>query len=162
MNMEQGVKFRPMGRGDVPAVAEIERICFRSPWTERMFMSELKNRLACYHVVEHAGKLIAYAGMWTFLDEAHITNVAVLPEYRRQGLGTKVMLWSMEAAHRRKATKMTLEVRVSNLGAQAMYANVGFAVAGRRKRYYSDTGEDALVLWNEDIQKTLAEHGFDI
>jgi len=160
--MEQGVKFRPMGRGDVPAVAEIERICFRSPWTERMFLSELKNRLAHYHVVESEGKLIAYAGMWAFLDEAHITNVAVLPDYRRQGLGTKIMLWSMEAASRYKATKMTLEVRVSNLGAQAMYANVGFTVAGRRKRYYSDTGEDALVLWNEDIQKTLAEHGFDI
>ena len=150
--------FRPMVAADIPAVARIEQVCFRSPWTEKMLKSELKNRLAHYHVLELENKVIGYAGMWILFDEAHITNVAVLPEHRRKGYGRKLMLLSMEAASRFDANKMTLEVRESNSGAQAMYDGVGFTMAGRRKRYYSDTGEDAFILWNEDIKKTLSEN----
>jgi len=150
--------FRPMVAADIPAVAQIEQVCFRSPWTEKMLKSELKNRLAHYHVLELENKVIGYAGMWILFDEAHITNVAVLPEHRRKGYGRKLMLLSMEAASLLGANKMTLEVRESNSGAQAMYDGVGFTMAGRRKRYYSDTGEDAFILWNEDIKKTLSEN----
>lgn len=155
--MQQVAIFRPMTTADLPAVAEMEKICFRSPWSERMLRGELKNRLAHYHVIEQDGKLIAYAGMWVLFEEAHITNVAVLPDYRRQGLGQRIMLESMKAAVALNATQMTLEVRESNLGAQALYEGLGFVSAGRRKKYYSDTGEDALILWNTDIVKTIGQ-----
>ena len=159
--MEQPFLFRPMCKEDVKAVAQIEQICFRSPWTEHMLMSEMKNRLAHYHVMEQEGKIAAYAGMWILFDEAHITNVAVLPQYRRKGLGRKLMLFSMQTAVRFGANKMTLEVRESNVGAQTLYAGVGFVKAGKRRKYYSDTGEDAYILWNEDIQATLEENGLE-
>ncbi len=155
--MQQEAIFRPMTAADLPVVAEMEKICFRSPWSERMLRGELKNRLAHYHVIEQGGKLIAYAGMWVLFEEAHITNVAVLPDYRRQGLGRRIMLESMKAAAALNATQMTLEVRESNLGAQALYEGLGFVSAGRRKKYYSDTGEDALILWNTDIVKTIGQ-----
>lgn len=144
-----------MTREDLPAVLEMERACFRSPWTENMLRGELKNRLAHYHVLELDGKLVGYAGMWVLFDEAHITNVCTLPDYRRRGYGRFLMLQSMRAAVGLHATKMTLEVRESNLGAQALYSGLGFAYAGRRKKYYDDTGEDALILWNTDIRVTL-------
>ena len=147
--------FRPMTRADLPAVLEMERVCFRSPWTENMLRGELKNKLAHYHVLELDGALVGYAGMWILFDEAHITNVCTLPDYRRRGYGRFLMLESMRVAVGLHATKMTLEVRETNFGAQALYKGLGFEMAGRRKRYYDDTGEDALILWNMDIRLTL-------
>lgn len=155
--MQQEAIFRPMTPADLPVVAQMERVCFRSPWTESMLRSELKNRLAHYHVLDIGGELIAYAGMWVMFDEAHITNVAVMPAYRRHGYGRRIMLESMRAAVALQATQMTLEVRESNLGAQALYEGLGFIYSGRRKRYYSDTHEDALILWNTDIVKTIEQ-----
>jgi len=155
--MEEAI-FRPMTKADLPAVIEMERVCFRSPWTENMLRGELKNRLAHYHVLQLGEELIGYAGMWVLFDEAHITNVAVMPAYRRRGYGKYIMLESMRAAVRFHADKMTLEVRESNFGAQELYRGLGFTYAGRRKHYYDDTGEDALILWNTDIVKTLGLH----
>lgn len=147
--------FRPMALDDIPAVAQLERVCFRSPWSERMLKDELKNPSAHYHVLELDGTIVAYAGMWVILDEAHITNVAVAPGYRRLGLGKRIMLQSMQAALALGAGLMTLEVRESNIGAQAMYFELDFHPAGRRKKYYSDTKEDAILMWNRDVQATL-------
>lgn len=150
------VVFRPMMRVDVPKVAKIERACFRSPWTERMLRSELKNELAHYHVLEENGVMAGYLGMWVLDDEAHITNVAVLPEFRGRGYGRLQMLRGMEAALALDANRMTLEVRQSNFVAQNLYFSLGFEAAGRRKKYYQDSGEDALILWNNDIAHTVA------
>ncbi len=154
--MEEAL-FRPMTKADLPAVAELEIQCFRSPWTLNMLKGELKNRLAHYHVLELDGKIIAYAGMWVLFEEAHITNVAVSPDHRRNGYGRRIMLESMRAAVTFHATQMTLEVRETNFGAQALYEGLGFQMAGRRKKYYSDTGEDAFILWNKDIVKTIEQ-----
>ena len=81
--------FRAMEKQDVPRIAELERICFRSPWSENSIGAELKNRLAYYHVGECDEKIVAYGGMWVLFAEAHITNVAVDPEYRRRGFGKR-------------------------------------------------------------------------
>lgn len=147
-----------MTKADVPTVAYLEQVCFPSPWTENMLKREMKNRLAHYHVMEQEGKIVAYAGMWILFDEAHITNVAVLPQCRRKGIGRQMMLLSMGVARKLGAQRMTLEVRESNLSAQALYGQLDFENAGRRKGYYSDTGEDAFILWNEDIGATLAKN----
>ena len=145
------IAFRPMERRDIPRVAELERICFRSPWSESALRGELKNRLAHYLVMCDGEAVVGYAGMWTLFDEAHITNVAVQPEYRGNGLGRRLMRRMMGQALRLGAARMTLEVREGNAVAQSLYYSLGFQTAGRRKRYYSDTGEDALILWNDCI-----------
>ena len=122
-------------------------------------LGELKNDVAHYHVLTQDGKLVGYAGMWVLFEEAHITNVAVLPQYRGRGLATRLMLSMMERASLLGATSMTLEVRENNLTAQRLYGRLGFSQNGYRPRYYSDTGEGALLLWNMDIQNTLKTNG---
>ncbi|HPY36875.1 MAG TPA: ribosomal protein S18-alanine N-acetyltransferase [Clostridia bacterium] len=155
--MDGEYKFRPMSVEDIPFVAQMEQVCFTSPWSERMLRAELKNRFAHYIVLETETDLIAYAGMWIMFNEAHITNVAVMPQYRRRGLGRSIMLECMKKALSLGATQMSLEVRVSNQAARNLYSNLGFTSEGRRKRYYEDTGEDALILWNHDVLATIEE-----
>ena len=149
--------FRPMQKGDVPRVAELERLCFRSPWSEKALAGELKNRLAHYRVGLLQESIQAYGGMWIMFDEAHVTNIAVAPECRRHGYGRALMLEMIRAALLHGAANMTLEVREGNLGAQALYTSLGFENAGRRKRYYSDTGEDAFIMWNRNLPGTAAQ-----
>lgn len=145
------VIFRDMRAADVERIAELEKICFRSPWSESAIRGELRNKLAHYQVAVHENQVIAYAGMWVFLGEAHITNVAVAPEHRQKGLGRALMLHMMKTAQQHKANAMTLEVRESNIAAQTLYFHLGFEKAGVRKAYYSDTGEAAWILWQNDI-----------
>ena len=160
--MKDIMLFRPMQKADVSRVAELERICFRSPWSEQSLAGELKNRIAHYRVGILQESIQAYAGMWVLYDEAHITNVAVAPEYRRMGYGRALMLEMFRTAILYGAGSMTLEVREGNLGAQALYQGLGFEKSGRRKRYYTDTGEDAFIMWNRDIQKSAAEFNITI
>ena len=147
--------IRPMKREDVPRVHEIECACFRSPWSKNALLGELRNDVAHYLVMELDGELIGYGGMWVLFEEAHVTNVAIMPDYRKRGLGRMLMLAMMERAIKYDAEKMTLEVRESNLVAQHLYEKLDFYQNGFRARYYSDTGEGAMILWNSDIQKTL-------
>ena len=144
--MSQAMCFRPMQRGDVSRIAQLERICFRSPWSEKSLLGEVKNPVAHYRVGILDADIQAYGGMWIYFGEAHLTNVAVAPEYRRQGYGRALMLDLIQTALLHGAERMTLEVREHNQGAQALYKGLGFETAGRRKRYYSDTGEDAFIL----------------
>lgn len=153
---------RPMQSMDVERVAQLERICFRTPWSKDALAGELKNRIAHYLVFERDGKVIAYAGMWVIYEEAHITNVAVDPQFRRQGIAKRVMLCMMRTARLFNATEMTLEVRENNLPAQALYALLDFEKAGVRKGYYTDTGEAAYIMWNHNIALTLARHNIKI
>lgn len=145
------VKIRPMQKADVETVTCLDQQCFRSPWSENAFRAELKNKSANYLVMDMDGEIIGYAGMWVVFDEAHITNICIAPEKRNEGLGRKLMLALTELASSLDATSMTLEVRESNIAAQNLYYSLGFHYAGTRKRYYSDTGEDALILWNDHI-----------
>lgn len=155
--MEETLIFRPMARADVRRVYEMECACFRSPWSYGALLGELRNDVARYRVLSLDGVLVGYAGMWVLFDEAHITNVAVMAEYRNRGYGERIMRGMMEDAVKFGATSMTLEVREHNLTAQRLYAKLGFSQNGFRPRYYDDTGEGALLLWNRDILKTIGE-----
>ncbi|WP_442864112.1 ribosomal protein S18-alanine N-acetyltransferase [Anoxybacillus sp. J5B_2022] len=142
------INFRPMTLDDLDGVLAIEKTSFTLPWSREAFYNELvHNRYAKYVVMEHDGRIIGYCGMWVVIDEAHITNVAVLPEYRGKKLGEALMRKMMEIAKQLGAVTMTLEVRVSNNVAQSLYRKLGFLNGGIRKRYYPDNQEDALVMW---------------
>ena len=147
--------IRPMERADVNRVHEIECTCFRSPWSKLALAGELRNDVAHYLVMEADGVICGYGGMWLLSEEAHVTNVAIMPDYRGQGRGKRLMIAMMRHAVKRGAEKMTLEVRESNMVAQKLYAGLGFEQNGFRPGYYSDTGEGAQLLWNNDIQQTL-------
>ena len=147
--------IRPMERADVNRVHEIECTCFRSPWSKLALAGELRNDVAHYLVMEADGVICGYGGMWLLFEEAHVTNVAIMPDYRGQGRGKRLMIAMMRHAVKRGAEKMTLEVRESNMVAQKLYAGLGFEQNGFRPGYYSDTGEGAQLLWNNDIQQTL-------
>ena len=126
-----------MRREDVKRVHELEKICFITPWSYDSLMAEMKNKLAHYEVAELGGEVIGYAGMWVYFGEAHITNVAIAND----------------------ADCMTLEVREHNEPAKALYAELGFVKAGERKRYYTDTGENAYIMWNNAIARVCKDDG---
>ncbi|MCC6617785.1 MAG: ribosomal protein S18-alanine N-acetyltransferase [Chloroflexi bacterium] len=132
---------------DVLAVHEIERLSFAVPWPPHAFEQELRgNRLARYLVARAGGSVVGFAGIWLMVDDAHVTTFGVHPDWRRQGIGRQLMLNLAELSIAIGARQMTLEVRVSNQGAQALYRSFGFEVVGQRPRYYTDDGEDALVM----------------
>jgi ribosomal-protein-alanine N-acetyltransferase len=142
----------PMRMADVAAVLEIERLSFSSPWPAFAFEQELTaNRLAHYRVVRLADRVVAFGGIWLMVDEAHITTFGVHPDHRRRGIGRRLLLELAEVALELGSTRMTLEVRVSNEPAQRLYRSFGFNVSGRRVAYYSDDGEDALVMTTPDL-----------
>ncbi len=146
---------RAMKKADVKSVYEIEVLSFRTPWSFRSLMGELKNRVAHYTVLEQDGEIIGYCGMWVLFEEAHITNIAIHPSFRGHGYGKQLLHASMRVAASFGAEMMTLEVREHNTVAQRMYDEMDFLQQGRRKRYYTDTGEDALLLWNRNILQTI-------
>lgn len=149
-NGEFKVTFAKMKMEHLPQVLEIEERSFPSPWSYRAFACEiLENPIASYIVALAGEKVVGYAGMWVILDEAHITNVAVHPNWRKRGLGRALMQEIMRRAARRGAARITLEVRPSNAAARRLYAALGFTEAGLRKNYYIDNNEDAIIMWKE-------------
>ena len=141
------VAVEPMRLVDVPEVIEIERLSFTSPWPAFAFEQELKaNRLAHYLVARLDDRVVAFGGIWLMVDEAHITTFGVHPAHRRRGIGRRLLLGLADKAIELGSVRMTLEVRVNNVVAQALYGSFGFQEAGRRVAYYSDDGEDALVM----------------
>jgi ribosomal-protein-alanine N-acetyltransferase len=153
MALTARVTIDPMRLADVPAVHEIERLSFATPWPAHAFEQELRgNRLATYLVARAGDAVVGFAGIWLMVDEAHITTFGVHPDWRRQGIGRQLLLSLAEVSTDIGARRMTLEVRVSNAGAQALYQAFGFEVAGRRPRYYTDDGEDALVMTTPDLR----------
>ena len=141
------VEIAPMELGDVSAAREIEARSFRTPWPAYALEQELTaNRLARYVVARSGGAVVGFGGVWLMVDEAHITTFAVHPDWRRRGVGRRMLVALLEAAQGMRAARMTLEVRASNLAAQALYAELGFVEAGRRVAYYTDDGEDAIIM----------------
>ncbi|MEO7117879.1 MAG: ribosomal protein S18-alanine N-acetyltransferase [Candidatus Limnocylindrales bacterium] len=137
---------------DIPDVHEIERTSFPIPWPAYAFRQELEmNRMAHYLVVVAGSETVGYAGIWLMVNEAHITTFAVLPSWRRQGIGGLLMLEVMRLAEEEHATVATLEVRISNEAARALYQRFGFRPVGVRPRYYSDNGEDALIMTSGEL-----------
>ena len=152
MALTARVVIERMSLADVSAVHEIERLSFTTPWPAYAFEQELKgNRLAHYLVARAGHRLVGFAGVWMMVDEAHITTFGVHPHWRRQSIGRRLLLKVWELAIDIGARRMTLEVRESNAGAQAMYRAFGFEVAGRRRAYYTDDGEDALVMTTPEL-----------
>lgn len=142
----------PMRAEDIPAVHAIESASFPTPWPPYAFRGELEtNRMAHYLVVRAGERVVGYAGIWLMVDEAHVTTFAVLPAYRRRGIGGRLLSELIELAADLGARVVTLEVRLSNAGARQLYQRFGFRPLGVRPRYYSDNGEDALILTTEDL-----------
>jgi ribosomal-protein-alanine N-acetyltransferase len=141
---------------DLAAVQEIERLSFTTPWPPHAYRTELEsNRLAHYLVVRADGRVVAYAGMWLMVDEAHITTFAVHPAWRRQGIAARLLLVLLDLALGRHAREATLEVRLSNIAARRLYEKFGFRPVGVRPRYYSDDNEDALIMTTETLDGPL-------
>jgi [ribosomal protein S18]-alanine N-acetyltransferase len=142
----------PMRRRHLRAVLRIEAQVYPRPWSLSLFMSELALRASrAYYVARVEGLVIGYAGLMLTGEDAHVTTIAVDPAWHRHKIGTRLLLTLAHEARRRGGRNLTLEVRVSNHAAQAMYRQFGFKPAGIRKNYYVESNEDALVMWAEDI-----------
>ncbi len=124
----------------------IERIAYSYPWSERFFRQELQVECARSLLVQLEGRIVGYILFWLLPGEIDIHNVAVHPEFRRRGLGRRLLEQVIAEARGRASSRITLEVRKSNLPAQKLYESMGFAYNGVRKNYYSDDGEDALLM----------------
>jgi ribosomal-protein-alanine N-acetyltransferase len=146
--MVDSFDFRYMREEDIDQILEVEHASFTTPWSREAFYNELhNNRFAVYIVLEENKKVVGYCGAWIVIDEAHVTNVAILPEYRGRKLGEAMMQKMISVAQEMGAKSMTLEVRVTNHVAQSLYRKLGFQNGGIRKNYYSDNQEDGLVMW---------------
>ena len=139
--------IRRMTVEDVPAVVELDRRSFSLPWPERSFRFELTDNPAsrCW-VADLDGMVIGMIVVWLIVDEAHIATLATHPGYRRQGIGKRLLAHALIEMMREGARSSFLEVRESNLPAQAMYQKFGYEVSGRRRRYYRDNDEDAILM----------------
>jgi ribosomal-protein-alanine N-acetyltransferase len=176
---EEALVVEPMRVEQLDQVRRIERACFPTPWPRNAYRREIeKNERAHYLVVRTSSApapeprrrqfplsnllfgrsdtrdVVAYSGVWVMLDEAHITTIAVDPDYRRLGLGQLLIIQMARIALRAQATRMTLEVRMSNEGAQRLYRKYGFSDGGVRPRYYSDDFEDALIMRSEELKSS--------
>ncbi|TEB11473.1 ribosomal protein S18-alanine N-acetyltransferase [Pelotomaculum propionicicum] len=146
------VSFEEMRLEHLSQVEEIEVVSFPTPWSHKAFAYEItQNSFAHYIVAVAGGEVIGYGGMWFILDEAHITNVAVRRDWRMKGVGRALMLEILRRAILMGINSMTLEVRPSNTAARNLYTSLGFIEKGRRKRYYTDTNEDAIIMWKEGL-----------
>jgi len=146
------VNFEEMRLEHLSQVVQIENASYPSPWSRHSFAYEvMKNSFACYIVAISGKKVVGYAGMWLILDEAHITNVAVHPNYRKAGIGRALMMQMIGRAVVTGSNRMTLEVRPSNNAARHLYNKLGFKEGGVRKGYYIDTNEDAIIMWKENL-----------
>ena len=182
--------LEPMRAGDIDEVRLIERQCFPTPWPKESFRYELeRNRMAHYLIlrrdavdgevvpepierpglfrrlfrrnhVDRPTSIVGFAGLWLMVDEAHITTLAIAPDYQGKGLGELLLVGVTEVCAAYGAKMMTLEVRPSNAIAQKLYGKYGFTGQGVRPHYYSDDGEDALVMWSEEIGSTVFQDRF--
>jgi ribosomal-protein-alanine N-acetyltransferase len=144
--------IRPMRVDDLPAVQVIEKSSFTTPWPSHAYRQELEtNRLAQYVVALIGAEIVGYGGIWLMVDEAHVTTFAVHSRYRRRRIGERLLIALLDLALARQAREATLEVRLSNLPARRLYEKYGFRPVGIRPRYYSDNGEDALIMTTEPL-----------
>jgi [ribosomal protein S18]-alanine N-acetyltransferase len=146
------VRISPMRRRHLRGVLRIEQQVYPRPWTFGLFLSEIGQRATRLYLVAKVGSdVVGYAGLFRAVDDGHITTVAVDPAWHRHGIATRMLLALARGAAQRGCANLTLEVRMSNSGAQALYQRFGFVPAGVRKGYYPETGEDALVMWANDV-----------
>jgi len=145
------INYRIMQARDVPGVFSVERQCFEHNWTVESYESEINNILATYVVAEENDVIIGFGGFWTVIDEAQITNIGVLANYRRRGVAQKILNEMMQLAVVKSCFSMTLEVKVDNIAAIGLYEANGFEKAGIRKNYY-DNKTDGLIMWRYHLE----------
>ena len=154
------VRIVPMNADHLDEVAELERICFSTPWSRNMLAEELDNACSAFLVAEDdAGRVVGYAGLQVILDEGYITNVAVRPECRRNGIAGKLLQVFLDFGQANHLAFLTLEVRASNYDAIALYGSRGFRSVGRRKNYYEHPREDAVIMTKEFEDGTADPNG---
>lgn len=146
------VEITPMRRRHLRSVVRIEERVYPRPWSHSLFISELALRGTRSYFVARVGRqIVGYGGLLLSGEDGHITTIAVDPEWQRHAIGTRLMLALTRDALERDARNMTLEVRITNRGAQQLYRRFGFGPVGVRKNYYQETKEDALVMWVHEI-----------
>ena len=143
------MKYVLMNESHVEPIAEIEKLCFSDPWSVNSIGSELNNKLSLWVVAEDNGKVAGYIGSQTVLGEADMMNLAVHPDYRRQGIGEQLVLELIRRLQEQGSHILLLEVRASNAPAISLYEKLGFIQVGRRPNYYYKPKEDALILRKE-------------
>ena len=159
--------IEPMREQDVPTVQVIEREIFSTPWPRNAYYRELASRNSAHYIVlrrygeDDQSDIVGYAGMWRMYDEAHVTTIGVRQDLHHTGYGRVLFAALVQAAYDMGAKWITLEVRTSNDNAMRMYENFGFKVIGRRRGYYTDNGEDAIVMWSDSIYSPRFRKAFE-
>jgi [ribosomal protein S18]-alanine N-acetyltransferase len=147
------LRIAPMRRRHLRSVLRIEAEVYPRPWSLGLYLGELAlpEERRIYLVARSGGHVVGHAGLMFAADDGHVTTVAVDPRWQRHGIAARLLVVLFREARSRGATDLTLEVRASNEPAQALYRRFGFAEAGIRKGYYAETGEDAVIMWANDI-----------
>lgn len=141
------LRFERLTEAHIPSILKIENQANGAPWSERSFRNELSHAHGVFLVAILSAEVVGYGGTWLMIDEAHITTVAVAEEHRRKGIGRRLMLEILQIAKERGMLTSSLEVRAGNTPAITMYENLGYEPVTRRKGYYPDNREDAIVMW---------------
>lgn len=149
----RGLRFERLEEKFIPAILDIENVSNGSPWSEKSFRNELNHSHGIMLVALEGEVVLGYAGAWMVVDEAHITTVAVAPNARRRGIGRTLTEKILTEAKEKGMACSTLEVRAGNEAAIELYKKLGFVETARRKGYYPDNKEDAIVMWLHDLQK---------
>lgn len=144
------IKLRKLTIDDLKDILEIEEKCFSVPWSKEAFESEINHKFTYYCCIEINKKVIGYAGLWKIIDEGHITNIAVLPMYRKKGYGNNLIKNLINYCNKNSIVSMTLEVRESNEAAINLYRKNGFEIAGIRPNYYTKPVENAAIMWRKN------------
>lgn len=145
------VEIYPLEDLFIEGIINISLLSFPTTWSKESYEKEVSNQFARYVVAVKDNTVVGYGGMWIIVDEAHITNIAVHPEYRGKGIGSMIVDALIDIARMDGVIAMTLEVRRSNLPAQGLYSKFGFVTEGIRKGYYEDNKEDALIMWKREM-----------
>jgi ribosomal-protein-alanine N-acetyltransferase len=177
VQIRQQLALELMREADIATVQEIEREIFSTPWPRNAYYRELASRSSAHYVVlrQEGGleaparfrgldldpSIIGYGGMWRMYDEAHVTTIGVRRDVQHRGFGRVLFAGLVQAAYDMGAKWVTLEVRTSNENAMRMYESFGFKVIGRRKGYYTDNGEDAIVMWSDSIHSPRLRRAYE-
>ena len=141
------ISFYLMKEEDIDSVLEVSSLSFSIPWSKDSYIQELTNPIARYLVAKIDNKVVGFVGTWIVLDESHITNIAIHPNYRKQGIGSSLLEAFLKYCKSQGCIAFTLEVRNSNKAARTLYEKYNFKQEGVRKGYYEDTKEDAIIMW---------------
>jgi ribosomal-protein-alanine N-acetyltransferase len=161
MQVVPRLSIGPMRHEDIATVQTIERDIFASPWPRNAYASELaQNRQASYLIMRQGGEIVGYAGLWRVAHEAHVTTIGVRANDQGKGYGTALFAALVHRAYEMGARWVTLEVRSANLHAIRLYERFGFRAIGRRRGYYTDNGEDAVIMWSDSLHAPAFKRRF--